>query len=106
MESRERADVLVRYRRRIREALPGRVSKVLLYGSRARGDASPDSDWDIAVFLSGDPPDREDRRVLADAAYDLIVESGEFIQPMVFPLGRWTEESQLMRDIRDQSVEI
>jgi len=27
------------------------VERVVLYGSRARGDAGPDSDYDAAVFL-------------------------------------------------------
>ena len=30
------------------------VSKVLLYGSRARGDHRPDSDADVAVVVTGD----------------------------------------------------
>lgn len=30
---------------------------VLLYGSRARGDATSDSDWDIKVIVSDDAPE-------------------------------------------------
>jgi hypothetical protein len=30
------------FKRRAEEALPGRVVRVMLYGSRARGDARPD----------------------------------------------------------------
>jgi uncharacterized protein len=30
---------------------PGKIERVVLFGSRARGDARPDSDYDIAVFL-------------------------------------------------------
>lgn len=32
-------------------------SDVLLFGSRARGDASPDSDWDLLVILPDDADD-------------------------------------------------
>jgi predicted nucleotidyltransferase len=28
-----------------------RIERVVLFGSRARGDAPPDSDYDVAVFL-------------------------------------------------------
>lgn len=31
--------------------------EVLLYGSRARGEANADSDWDIKVIVSDDAPD-------------------------------------------------
>ncbi len=30
------------------------IRAVLLFGSRARGDARPDSDWDICVVVDGD----------------------------------------------------
>jgi len=32
------------------------VQAVLLFGSRARGDARPDSDWDVAVVMQGPDP--------------------------------------------------
>jgi len=28
-------------------------ARIVLYGSRARGDAAPDSDWDLLVLLDG-----------------------------------------------------
>ena len=41
--------------KRFREALGGlygeRIERVVLYGSRARGDADASSDYDVAVFL-------------------------------------------------------
>ena len=40
-------------RRKASEILP-KGSQVSLYGSRARGDARPDSDWDLHVLVPGD----------------------------------------------------
>ena len=39
----------------VERALPGHVAGVLLFGSRARGEARPDSDYDLAGLLRGGP---------------------------------------------------
>ncbi|MGE0716068.1 MAG: nucleotidyltransferase domain-containing protein [Alphaproteobacteria bacterium] len=41
-----------RLRSAIRSAFPD-LAMMLLFGSRARGDARADSDYDVAVFLQG-----------------------------------------------------
>lgn len=43
---------LAAFRRDVMRVLPGRVRDVVLFGSRARGDAGPRSDWDVAVILA------------------------------------------------------
>ncbi len=47
--------------KRIIEALKAKAADILpkgsrlaLYGSRARGDARPDSDWDLHILIPGD----------------------------------------------------
>jgi predicted nucleotidyltransferase len=69
------------FKRRAEAALPGRVVRVVLFGSRARGEMRPGSDWDVAVFVRG-PATTRDTLDLADAAFDLILESGETIHPI------------------------
>jgi predicted nucleotidyltransferase len=48
--------ILRRFRTAVGEAYGGRLERVVLFGSRARGDHRPDSDYDIAVFIH-DPGD-------------------------------------------------
>ena len=43
--------VLSRFRQEPGEAYGSRLERMMLFGSRARGDARPDSDYDIAVFI-------------------------------------------------------
>lgn len=72
------------FRRKVQHALPGKVTRVILFGSRARGDARPDSDYDVAVFVR----DLHDRRsidhTLADSAYRHIL-AGVHIRPVAVP---------------------
>ena len=50
--------------------LPG-LSRILLYGSRARGDHDRWSDIDIAVVLAGSDPRGEARRALNERLWDI-----------------------------------
>lgn len=61
MISRDASARLRAFRREIERALPGAVQEVILFGSRARGDAQDDSDYDVAILLTGDLAD--DRHV-------------------------------------------
>jgi hypothetical protein len=65
---------LIAFRDAVARALPGVVEGVVLFGSRARGDAGPDSDYDVAVVLKDLSLDRDVRRRLADAAWEHVVE--------------------------------
>jgi predicted nucleotidyltransferase len=66
---------LVAFRNAVQLAFPGAVQDVVLFGSRARGDADPDSDYDVAVVLANKLLlDRNVRRRLADAAWEHVVD--------------------------------
>lgn len=42
------------------------------FGSRVRGSADLDSDWDVVAFVRDAPPDHEERHVLRDLKFDLL----------------------------------
>lgn len=76
--------VLTRFRAALDGVYGNRVERVVLFGSRARGDARPDSDYDVAVFLKdlADRWDEVDR--IADIATDIMDETGEFVHAMPY----------------------
>lgn len=69
-----------------------RLLGLYLFGSRARGDAQPDSDADVAVILA-DGPWRiiEEARLLADLSYDRLIEDGLDIQAHPVPQSAWSD---------------
>jgi predicted nucleotidyltransferase len=46
--------ILKEFRQRLEQIYGGRLLRVILYGSHARGEASQDSDIDVLLVLKGD----------------------------------------------------
>jgi predicted nucleotidyltransferase len=89
------------------DALYGeRIERVVLFGSRARGDAREDSDYDVAVFLH-DLTDywREADRIV-EIETDILLETGALIQALPFSAGSYEERTALMREIRLDGVNL
>jgi len=80
----EVATRLAAYKHDVRRAVPG-VERVVLFGSRARGEGRADSDYDVAVFFR-DLNDRgRVRRILSDVAYVLAEGPGALAGGRGFP---------------------
>ena len=50
--------------RAIKERFPDKIERVVVYGSKARGDASPDSDLDVLVVLKDQTVPKAEIRLL------------------------------------------
>jgi uncharacterized protein len=99
--------VLKRYRAALDAMYGSRIERVVLFGSRARGDATPDSDYDLAVFLC-DMADRfAEMNRLADLSTDILDETGEFVHAMPYAAGSYDDERMpLMFEIRADGVDL
>jgi predicted nucleotidyltransferase len=97
--------ILAKFRAALNEMYGERIERVLLYGSRARGDASGDSDYDIAVFLK----DLSDRWAEADkiavATTDILRDTGAVIA-MPYPAGAYRDRTPLMHEIRRERLDL
>ncbi len=95
-----------RFRKALDEIYGDRLARVVLFGSRARGDARPDSDYDVAVFLR-DMPDRfAELDRLADLGTDICNETGEFVHAMPYRAGADQERTPLMHEIRREGIDL
>jgi predicted nucleotidyltransferase len=67
-----------------RQLLSQRVAlhRLIMFGSRARGDAEPDSDMDVLVVLSGSN-NATVRRYVNDCAWEAGFDHGLVVSPVV-----------------------
>ena len=79
--------VLAKFRAALRKLYGPRIERVVLFGSRARGDARRGSDYDIAIFLRD--LDNRDREVdlLADLQDQVMAYTDPFIDAIPFRAG-------------------
>jgi predicted nucleotidyltransferase len=95
---------------RLREALTvmygDRLERVVLFGSRARGDARADSDYDVAVFLKTLPNRWEELDRLAQLRVDMIDATGAFIDAKPYAASAYAERTPIMHEIRHEGLDL
>jgi predicted nucleotidyltransferase len=82
------------------------IERVVLFGSRARGDARPDSDYDVAVFLSNMSDRFAELYRLADLSTEILGDTGEFVHAMPYRAGAYNERTPLMLGIRADGIDL
>jgi predicted nucleotidyltransferase len=80
-----------------------RSHKLILFGSRARGDAGPYSDMDVVVILD-DASSEKDFDSVSDCAWEAGFENGIVIVPVTFTREEW-ENSPERYSLLAQAVE-
>jgi predicted nucleotidyltransferase len=97
---------LRRFRQAVAEIYGDRVERVVLFGSRARGDAQADSDYDIAVFMRQLSDRATAMNQLADLGTDILYDGGPVIHALPFPAGAYRQRTALMQEIRRDGVDL
>lgn len=93
---------------RLRGKFDRRLVSIILFGSRARGEAEPDSDMDLLVVMTG--VDFETRQTVRHLAVEVWLEYGLYLSTRVWSREHWrnVEEIQttLYRNIRRDGIEL
>lgn len=98
--------VLVRFRRALDAQYGSRIERVVLFGSRARGDARADSDYDVAIFQKDfhDRWSEVDR--LVPVVTDILYSEGAFVHALPYRAGAWLDRTPLMHEIRREGRDL
>lgn len=95
---------------------PRQIERLVLFGSRARGDATADSDIDVLVLLRKQvPPSAEGFyplgltdpvwQEIVGTTFDLLVKYGGEISPTVMAVSEYEDPSPLVSHIREEGIE-
>lgn len=94
MDDREnisREELLARIKAAVLAVAPD--AEVSLYGSRARGDAHEESDWDILVLISQNPTD-EVKSTIRYPLYEIEWETGQVISAKIYSKEEWERKDR------------
>ena len=98
--------VLKRFRAELEKAYGETLDRVVLFGSRARGDARPDSDYDVAVFLKTSRGFDPELRVIADIGAQILLDSGAVISALPFETAAFADQTGFMASVRSDGLEL
>ncbi|MGH7111255.1 MAG: nucleotidyltransferase domain-containing protein [Stellaceae bacterium] len=97
---------LKRFRTAVVEVYGDRLERIVLYGSRARGDHRPDSDYDIAAFIKDPGSFYNESGRLAVITTDILEDTGAVISATPFPAGAYRDRTGFMHELRKDGLDL
>jgi len=98
--------ILSRFRATLDQIYGERIERVVLFGSRARGDARPDSDYDIAVFLRDLHGFGVESERIAEIETDILFDTGIIINALPLQAGSYMERTGFMQELRRDGFDL
>lgn len=65
-------------------------AEIMLFGSRARGDYKPNSDWDFLILLQKQATEDE-KEYIRDDLFELELETDEVVSSIIQNKNKWEE---------------
>ena len=84
-------------------------AQAFLFGSRARGDNRPDSDWDILILVDSLNVTNEIEDQFREDLYNIELESGQIISTLIYPKTYWQQKlkySPLYKMVKKEGIKL
>lgn len=99
--------ILREYRRRLEGIYGPRLLRLVVFGSRARGDSDPDSDIDVLIVLSGPLDDWAETQRTSKVTSQVSIEFDTDIARMFATAEDWAEKTHpFYESIRREGVNV
>jgi len=89
-----------------RQLLPN--EKVILFGSQARGDARPDSDWDLLILLNKRKKIFEDEDIYGYPFAEMGLKYKTYISVKIYTVNDWRKRkfTPFYKNVKQEGIEI
>ncbi len=94
-----KSELLKRVKEAVLESAP--KAEVILYGSRARGTARSDSDWDFLILLPG-PVSKKLELEIKDRLYDIELETDTVLTSIIRSKQEWLSKRYKVVPLRQE----
>lgn len=111
------AEALNKYRQALLNQFPDQLQRLILFGSQARGEATAESDIDVLVVVDWEEeilssgryavPFNDPRwRIIVETAYDISLDYGVVLSPLVMSKKRFEQSSPLNNQAKRDGIDI
>lgn len=99
-------DIAKEFSGSLRQKLGDRLKQVILYGSRARGDAREGSDYDVLVIV--EEKTAAVRELVLDADVEMMDKHGTLFSAVIYSQDEWeaSQEYPLAWNIRNEGIPV
>lgn len=103
-------DIVYQFSAQMKKLFGDNLSKIIIYGSYARGDYNQSSDIDIMILVHLSEEDiKSKENVVYDIAFDLEMETGLHISPIIKSESQydyWVEVLPFYKNIQKEGIVI
>lgn len=100
-------DIIIKeFSKKLNQNLNGYINKIIIFGSRARGDFDENSDYDFAIIVNDRFKDL--RKIIAKAEADISIKYNSWVSSLIFSKKEWEDKKHhpICKRIIDEGIPV